>query len=126
MDLRMKDRTEKRVIRFRVREDILKETTFLMDIERQVEFQQKCESWVNVSRARNGVNIGGGWREAKCSLFKKQRVVHCVGNTGGRKWVVGDKTVKVGWDCPNKDLEHQGQEFKYNFGTRLSKIFKRF
>lgn len=42
------------------------------------------------------------------TLFKKQTVVQCVWNTGGRRWVVGDKTIKVEWDCPKEALEHQG------------------
>lgn len=72
MDLEMKDRTEERVIRLRVGEDVLKKTTFQMGL-REVKFQQKCEGRVNVSRAGNRMNKGEGGREAKCSLYSRNR-----------------------------------------------------
>lgn len=49
------------------------------------------------------MNKGGDGREAKYSVCSTEQ--YSVSRTqGGRRCVVGDKTVKVGWDCPKEGL----------------------
>lgn len=71
---------EKRVRRFRIGQDVFRETIFQMYFKGQVEFQRRCEGRVTVARVGNEMNKGRGWREANAQ-FLQETAVQCVQHT---------------------------------------------